>query len=205
MKFAITNRWADAVQFEAEIEANDDTPISLKLGLAVRWGSKNGANLSGANLSGAYLIGADLSRAYLSYANLSGAYLSRADLSRANLSYADLSGADLSRAYLSGAYLIGADLSRANLSGANWAGKPLTRAPIQLFGLGYPVTILDADMQIGCELHSLVEWEAFDNERIAQMDGVSARRFWDAHKSTLLELARADGRVFGAEKVEAAE
>jgi uncharacterized protein YjbI with pentapeptide repeats len=123
MKFDITNRFSGAVQFTAEIECDDGAPRSVKIGLALRWAIKVGADLSGAYLSGAYLFGADLSGAYLSgaylsRAYLSGAYLFGADLSRADLSGAYLSGADLSGADLSGAYLFGANLSRADLSGA---------------------------------------------------------------------------------------
>jgi hypothetical protein len=71
---------------------------SVKLGLAVRWGRDNGADLRGADLSGADLRDADLSGA-----DLRGAYLSDAYLS----------GADLRDAYLRGAYLRGANLSDA--------------------------------------------------------------------------------------------
>jgi len=122
---------------------------------------------------------------------------SRADLARAYLAGAYLAGADLARANLAGANLAGADLAGANLAGAKWTnGAAITRAPIQVFGLDYPITIVDGHMQIGCELHTLAEWEAFENERIARMDGARARRFWDAHRATLLALARADKRSF---------
>ncbi|MBL4767866.1 MAG: pentapeptide repeat-containing protein [Rhodobacteraceae bacterium] len=80
MKFDILNRLTGALQFTAEIDCDDGTLNSVKVGLAIRWGLKNGANLSGANLSGA---------------NLSGAYLSGANLSGANLRGANLSGAYL--------------------------------------------------------------------------------------------------------------
>ena len=117
--------------------------------------------------------------------------------SRANLAGANLARANLADAYLADANLARANLAGANLAGANWTnGAAITRAPLQLFGLDYPVTIVDAHMQIGCELHSLAEWEAFDDERISRMDGKRARRFWDAHRDTLLALARADGRSF---------
>jgi uncharacterized protein YjbI with pentapeptide repeats len=108
MKFAIKHRFSDSVLFEAEIDATDDTPLSVKLGLAVKWAISAKANLRGADLSGAYLIGADLRGAALSGAALSGAYLRGADLSGAYLSGADLIGADLRGAALSGAYLSGA-------------------------------------------------------------------------------------------------
>ena len=97
-KFEVINRWTERVQFTAEIQCNPDASIGVKLGLAVRWGYRNGADLSGAVLRGADLRGADLSGA-------------------------DLSGAVLSDAVLSGAVLRGADLSGAVLRGADWIPK----------------------------------------------------------------------------------
>jgi uncharacterized protein YjbI with pentapeptide repeats len=127
IKFDVFSRFTGAVLFTAEIDCDDDTPTSVKFGLAVKWGIKSGANLSRANLSGANLSGADLSRADLSRANLSGANLSGADLSRADLSDANLSGA-----YLSGANLSGADLSDANLSRADLSGAKIIRKVAQI-------------------------------------------------------------------------
>ena len=72
----------------------------------------------------------------------------------------------------------------------------MTKPPIQVSGLVWPVLILDAHMKIGCELHTLADWAAFDNQRIASMDGLRARRFWGAYKEPLLALARADKREF---------
>jgi len=54
MKFEIKNRFTSEVQFTAEIE--DSGLSSINIGLAVKWGIKNNANLSGANLSGANWI-----------------------------------------------------------------------------------------------------------------------------------------------------
>ncbi|MGJ5032438.1 pentapeptide repeat-containing protein, partial [Bradyrhizobium sp. HKCCYLS2038] len=60
VKFDVLNRLTGAVQFTAEIECSDDALPSVKIGLAVRWAIKSGANLSGADLYGANLSGADL-------------------------------------------------------------------------------------------------------------------------------------------------
>jgi hypothetical protein len=140
MKFSVKNRFSGEVQITATIKCAADDAESVKIGLAVKWAIKSGADLRGADLSRANLSGADLSRADLSCANLSGADLSRADLScadlsRANLSGADLRGADLSRADLSCADLSRADLSCANLScadlrGADLSGADLSRADL---------------------------------------------------------------------------
>jgi len=114
VKFAIKHRFSGSVLFEAEIDATDDTPLSIKLGLSVKWAISAKANLRYANLSSA-----DLSSANLRYANLSYANLSYANLSSANLRYANLSSADLRYANLSYANLRYANLSSANLSYAN--------------------------------------------------------------------------------------
>jgi hypothetical protein len=203
---AIRRRYTEAVLFEC------DVPADITSGLHTRYvlerAVASGANLSDANLSGANLRGAYLSGANLSDANLSGAYLSGANLSGANLSGANLSGAYLSDANLSGAYLSDANLSDANLSYANLRGAKWTDAivinqvPLQLYGLLWTVTILDSHMQIGCELHSLAEWDAFDDTRIVRMDR-QALRFWREHKAALLALARGAGRSFDPVKAEA--
>jgi uncharacterized protein YjbI with pentapeptide repeats len=139
--YNIIDRFTGAVLFSAEIECAPHTLPNVKLGLAIKFAVKSGADLGGADLSGAYLIGSNLSRANLSQADLSGADLSGADLSGADLSGADLSGAylsgaDLSRANLSQADLSGADLSRANLSQADLSGSNLSRADLSRADLG---------------------------------------------------------------------
>lgn len=80
MKFEVLNRFSGAVQFTAEIECDENSSRSLKLGLAVKWALKNNANLWGAYLRGADLRGADLRDASLRDANLWGADLGGADL-----------------------------------------------------------------------------------------------------------------------------
>jgi Pentapeptide repeats (8 copies) len=143
MKFDIRHRATGAILFTAEIDCAVDEPISIKRGLAAKWGVAEwtglagadlaGANveradLAGANLARADLAGANLADAYLAGANLARAYLARADLAGANLADAYLAGADLRGANLADAYLAGADLRGANLAGANLAGANLRGA-----------------------------------------------------------------------------
>ena len=71
---------------------------------------------------------------------------------------------------------------------------PITRAPIIITGLTWSVLIFDTHMKIGCELHSLADWAAFNDRRIAQMDGKTALFFWLKNKDALLAMARANGR-----------
>ena len=200
MKVQITNRWNASVLFEANVNCSAYATDGVRLGLAVKLAVKAGANLAGAYLRGAYLAGANLTGAnltdaYLAGANLTDANLTDAYLRGANLAGANLRGTNLADANLAGAYLRGTKLTGANLAGARWTdGAIIKREPIQIYGLAYPVTILDDRMQIGCELHSLAEWEAFDDERISKMDGVAARRFWRMMKDALLAIAKADGR-----------
>ena len=60
MKFEVKNRFSGEVQFTAEIECAEDASVSVKLGLAVRWAYKTGADLRDADLRGADLRGANL-------------------------------------------------------------------------------------------------------------------------------------------------
>ena len=108
IKFDIMNRFSGDVQFTAEIDCADDAVRSVKVGLALKWAVKTGADLYGADLSGANLSGADLTHANLTHANLTGANLTGASLYGANLTGADLTGANLYGANLYGANLTGA-------------------------------------------------------------------------------------------------
>ena len=63
--------------------------------------------------------------------------------------------------------------------------------PVTVSGLDYPVTVIDAHMQIGCEFHLISEWRGFDDRRIAAMDGRRSARFWKAHGAHLLALCAA--------------
>ena len=129
IKFDVTNRFTGAVQFTAEIDCDEVASLSIKLGLAVRWGLKAGANLrdaylGGANLRDAYLGGADLRDANLRDAYLRGAYLR---------------DANLGGAYLGGAYLRGADLRGAYLGGADLGGLWVSQGPTRSDGYDYKI------------------------------------------------------------------
>lgn len=91
MKFEVTSRWTGEVKFTAEIACDEAAERSVKLGLAVQWAIKSGADLSCANLSCANLY-----RVNLSGVDLCGAILSGANFSCANLYLTDFSGVDLS-------------------------------------------------------------------------------------------------------------
>ena len=75
IKFDVTNRFSGEVQFTAEIDCKESESTSIKLGLAVKWAIKAGANLAGANLDGANLARANLDGAYLARANLAAQWI----------------------------------------------------------------------------------------------------------------------------------
>ena len=93
--FPVRNQWTNKVQFEALITCAPDASVSIKLGLAVRWGRDNDADLRDADLRDADLRGADLRDANLCGANLRDADLCSANLCSANLRDANLRGANL--------------------------------------------------------------------------------------------------------------
>ena len=152
-------------------------------------------DLSGADLSYADLSGADLSGANLSGANLRGANLIEAKLMGIDLSDADLSGADLSYANLSDADLRGANLSRVDLGSADLRGvnfkyclgnnKEIKSLQIGVYLISYNKNILN----IGCQSHTLLEWENFTDTEIAKMD-INALNWWKLNKYIILELVK---------------
>lgn len=50
-------------------------------------------------------------------------------------------------------------------------------------------------MKIGCEDHTIDEWEAFTNKEILAMDGKRALKFWRRWKAPLIAYARAKERA----------
>ena len=169
------------------------------IGANLRGANLREANLREADLIGADLIGADLRRVDLREANLYRANLREADLREANLRGADLFGADLIGADLREADLQGAYLREANLEGANLFGANLKGAtygvnvlignnPMQISGLHWFVLIMKDHIKIGCELHSIKEWNNFSKEEISKMDSY-AYDFWIENKKKILTMA----------------
>ena len=218
IKFDVSNRFTGDVQFTAEIDCDDTVARSVKMGLAIKWGLKQRANLRGANLweanlrganlweanlwevdlRGANLRGANLWQADLWEADLRGANLRRANLWQADLRKADLRGANLRGANLREADLRGADLREANLLGADLRGANLClyddvgNAYIRFIQTDvYQVAYTADHIQIGCEKHSIGDWMAFDDARIRLMDGKFAVEWWAKWKPIITQMIEA--------------
>ncbi|EDA3532788.1 pentapeptide repeat-containing protein [Salmonella enterica subsp. enterica serovar Newport] len=128
-----------------------------------------GANLYGADLCNANLRGADLRDADLYGANLYGANLYGANLRGANLRGADLRDADLYGANLRGANLYGADLYGANLPDLTFV----------ILGEKYFISITNGEyVRAGCQNHTVEEWRKYSKQKIAEMDGRKALKFY---------------------------
>ncbi|EEF4620827.1 pentapeptide repeat-containing protein [Salmonella enterica subsp. enterica serovar Praha] len=133
-----------------------------------------GANLCGANLCDANLCGANLCDANLCDANLYGANLYGANLYGANLCDANLCGANLRGANLYGADLCGADLYGADLCDAN-----LPDLTFVIPGEKYFISITNGEyVRAGCQNHTVEEWRKYSKQKIAEMDGRKALKFY---------------------------
>ncbi|EIN0552547.1 pentapeptide repeat-containing protein [Salmonella enterica subsp. enterica serovar Bovismorbificans] len=148
-----------------------------------------GADLCGANLCDANLRGADLCGANLCDANLRGADLRGANLRGADLCDANLRGADLYGANLYGADLYGADLCGDNLRGDNLRGADLRGANLYganlpdltfvILGEKYFISITNGEyVRAGCQNHTVEEWRKYSKQKIAEMDGRKALKFY---------------------------
>ena len=120
---------------------------------------------------------------------------------RADLWGADLWGADLRGADLRGADLWGANLREANLREANLREANLRRANLwNCVGDGavvksmqlatYDLAVWKDALQIGCERHTIKEWEAFTDEDIESMDSGTALDWWLTYKDLVLMFAK---------------
>ena len=174
MKYDVLNRFTGDVQFTAEIDCNDDTSKSERLGLSVKWALKNNADLSDVDLRGANLYGANLRGA-----DLRGVDLYGADLSIADLSIADLRGANLCDANLRGANLRGVDLCCANLYGADLCvyQTDIWTCYIQL-----------EHIRISYQYHTVESWESMTDEQISVMDTSLALDWWKKHKTAIFAI-----------------
>ncbi|HGA5223655.1 TPA: pentapeptide repeat-containing protein [Salmonella enterica subsp. enterica serovar Javiana] len=138
-----------------------------------------GADLCDADLCGANLRGADLRGANLRGADLCGANLRGADLRGANLCGADLCGADLCDADLRGANLCGADLCGADLCGADLCDADLPDLTFVILGEKYFISITNGEyVRAGCQNHTVEEWRKYSKQKIAEMDGRKALKFY---------------------------
>jgi hypothetical protein len=78
----------------------------------------------------------------------------------------------------------------ARVSGNAWVYGNAQVSPINMTGMYYNVTIIDAYMRIGCEQHTFDQWEEYDDRRILEMDGKSALKFWQENKTILMAMCR---------------
>ena len=112
-------------------------------------------------------------------------------IARHALEAAIAGGANLEDANLRGANLRGANLEDANLRGANLLDANLRgakNAPITISGLRWFVVINGlAEMQIGCQRHSVEEWKLFNDKQISSMSN-GALEFWNKYKTMLLAV-----------------
>ncbi|EJB6823670.1 pentapeptide repeat-containing protein [Salmonella enterica] len=134
---------------------------------------------SRANLRDANLCGANLRGANLRDANLCGANLCDANLCGANLRGANLRDANLCGANLRGANLCGANLRDANLCGANLRGANLPDLTFVILGEKYFISITNGEyVRAGCQNHTAEEWRKYSKQKIAEMDGRKALKFY---------------------------
>jgi len=161
----IKNRWNLEVIFECEADS---------MRLAVELAVSKKINLGGSNLR---------------YSNLGGSDLRGSNLSGSDLRYSDLSGSDLRGSDLSGSNLSGSDLRYSDLSGSKYGDYAITITPLQILGLYWDVLILDTAIKIGCQMHSIDEWDKFDDSTIKGMAN-NALPFWAEHKGLIISAAR---------------
>ena len=156
------------------------------------------ANLRSANLRSADLRYADLRSADLRYADLRSADLRSADLRYADLRYADLSYADLRSADLSYADLRSANLRYADLRYADLRYADLRSADLR-YATGemtyikslqcekYYISYTHSKLNIGCQSHTIKEWQEFSDDVISKMDN-GALEWWTKWKPVIMNI-----------------
>ena len=83
----------------------------------------------------------------------------------------------------------GADLTGAYLRGADGDKIKIEKTPLQILGLHWDVLVFDNHMKIGCEFHSIKEWEGFSDGGINGMDH-NALDLWKESKKFLISFCQ---------------
>ena len=84
---------------------------------------------------------------------------------------------------------LGGDFRGGDFWGGDFRGEKITRKPISIYGLAWPVLIVQTQLQIGCQTHPHAEWEKFSDDEISQMAG-GALAFWKENKDFLLSICK---------------
>ena len=126
----------------------------------------------------------------LIYSNLSGADLRSADLRHVDLLGADLRYSDLRGADLRYSDLLGVDLRHANLLGADLLDANLRDADLIVLQMDlWTAYITTNNIRIGCQSHTLIEWENFTDEEILEMHP-GALEYWNKNKEVIIALCK---------------
>jgi uncharacterized protein YjbI with pentapeptide repeats len=128
---------------------------------------------------------ADLRYSDLRHVDLLGADLRYSDLLGADLRYSDLRGADLRYSDL-----LGVDLRHANLLGADLRDANLRDADLIVLQMDlWTAYITTNHIRIGCQSHTLIEWENFTDEEILEMHP-GALEYWNKNKEVIIALCK---------------
>ena len=181
----------------------------------LRYADLRSADLRYADLRSADLRSADLRSADLSYTNLRYTNLRSADLRYTNLRSADLRSADLSYTNLSSANLSSANLRFANLRSADLRSANLRFADLSSSDLRYAVgemryvkslqcekyyiSYTATTLNIGCQSHTILEWQNFDDDAISKMDD-GALEWWQKWKPILMNIIEASPALENEDK-----
>ena len=122
-----------------------------------------------ANFRGANFRGADFRSADFRLSNFSSA-----DFSSADFRGADFSSADFRSVNFSGADFRWADFSDSKHQNKIGNMREWHSMQLETYQIGFNSKILC----IGCEQHTIREWDKFTDKRILEMDGKSALKFW---------------------------
>ena len=195
--FKIKHRVTRKILFSFKCESfKACVKAAIKAGYDLRGSNLSYSDLRGSNLSDSLLRGSDLRGSNLKGSILRGSDLNYSNLRGSNLSYSDLRGSNLSYSDLSYSDLRGSKLSGSILSCSNGKRIKIKKTPLQILGLQWPVIIFDSHMKIGCEFHSIKEWDKFNNDSINYM-GSNALEFWKQNKSAIMIFCEANERGEG--------
>lgn len=107
-----------------------------------------------------------------------------------NLSRADFSHSNLIGASFLNSTLVGTKFHFADLRGCKFSDLSLDTDLVVIYGTSmWEVFITSKSIQIGCQIHSVEEWEQFSKREIDDMDAI-ALDFWKDWKKPILSISK---------------
>jgi hypothetical protein len=144
-----------------------------------------GCDFSNAVLNGAKFKNCNFACAMFYKASLNGCVFIDCNLDGAIFHHTSLKNSDL------GTIKLGlSDFHDTALVNCKCNGETIAVEPIFISGLDYPIVVVGDKISIGCETHTVSEWESYGTKETIKLDAKKAANFWNKWKEDIISISK---------------